>query len=148
MSQPVKLSDELVLQARIVAGAQERSIASQVEYWAKLGRSVADLIDGRTQQRLTRHAGAKSLSALVESVGEPEGQARLQAYLDSEPFPHFEPHPERKGLLIRTDADGRKTLGRFKNRQFIEIAHAKPARATSRPALRAAKRAAAAAQAR
>ena len=37
MGQPVKLSDALVLDARIAAEAQERSIAGQIEFWAKLG---------------------------------------------------------------------------------------------------------------
>jgi hypothetical protein len=40
MSQPVKLSDSLVLDARITGEVVERSIAGQVEYWAKLGRAV------------------------------------------------------------------------------------------------------------
>jgi hypothetical protein len=38
MSQPVKLSDALVLDARLAGEVQERSIAGQVEFWAKLGR--------------------------------------------------------------------------------------------------------------
>jgi hypothetical protein len=40
--------------------------------------------------------------------------------LEGQPYPHFEAHPTRKGLLIRIEADGRKTVGRFKNRQFVE----------------------------
>ena len=50
MSQPVKLSDALVLEARMEADAQERSIAGQVEYWAKLGLSItACLRAGRSE---------------------------------------------------------------------------------------------------
>lgn len=129
MSQPVKLSDALVLAARMAAESQERSIAGQVEFWAKLGRSVGELLDGRVQQRLVDNRSRKSLSALVESVEGPQGQARLKAYLESEPFPHFEAHPSRKGLLIRIEADGRKTVGRFKNRQFVAVAEPKPEQA-------------------
>jgi hypothetical protein len=40
MGQPVKLSDTLVLDARLVGEATERSIASQIEFWAKLGRAM------------------------------------------------------------------------------------------------------------
>ncbi len=36
----MKLSDALVLDARIAGEVLERSIAGQVEYWAKLGRAV------------------------------------------------------------------------------------------------------------
>ncbi len=37
MSQPVKLTDALVLDARIAGEVVERSIAGQVEFWARLG---------------------------------------------------------------------------------------------------------------
>src|ERR1035438_9156293 len=47
MSQPVKLSDSLVLDARLAGDAMERSIAGQVEFWARLGRSVEVLLEGR-----------------------------------------------------------------------------------------------------
>ncbi|MBX9692585.1 MAG: ParD-like family protein [Cyanobacteria bacterium] len=40
MSQPVKLSDELVLDARLVSELGERSIAGQIEFWARLGRAI------------------------------------------------------------------------------------------------------------
>jgi ParD-like antitoxin of type II bacterial toxin-antitoxin system len=132
MSQPVKLSDALVLEARIAAEAQERSIAGQVEYWAKLGRSVSELLSGRVQQRLGANHAGKSLSEIIETVDKPEGHARLKAYLETRPFPHFEPHPTRKGLLIRIEEDGRRSIGRFKNRKFIEVAEAKPSRASAR----------------
>jgi hypothetical protein len=133
MSQPVKLSDDLILEARLAAQTQERSIAGQVEFWAKLGRSVVELLDGRAQQRLIGGGKRKSLTELVDSVDAPEGRARLKAYLESRPFPHFEAHPTRKGMLIRIEANGRRTAGRFKNRQFVEAAEAMPAmRAISR----------------
>ena len=40
MSQPVKLSESLVLDARLAGDAVERSIAGQVEFWARLGLSL------------------------------------------------------------------------------------------------------------
>ena len=133
MSQPVKLSDALVLDARMEAEAQERSIAGQVEYWAKLGRSISGLLEGRVQQRLIDHRRRPSLPELVESVEGREGRARLKEYLESRPFPHFEPHPTRKGMLIRTEADGIKTVGRFKNRQFVVTAEPKRTKVSSAP---------------
>jgi len=119
MSQPVKLSDALVLDARLAGEAQERSIAGQVEFWARLGRCVEEHLDGRELRTLRETAKRHSLSELVEAIGKPEGRARLRAYLDREPFPHFEPHPSRKGWLVRIDEDGSRTTGRFVNRQFV-----------------------------
>jgi len=69
---------------------------------------------------------AQPLSALLESVDTPVGRQRLTAFLGSQPFPHYEPHPDRPGLLVRIDADGRRTTGRFVNRQF------RPAEATAK----------------
>jgi hypothetical protein len=132
MGQPVKLSDALVLDARIAGEAQERSIAGQIEFWAKIGRSVAELLNGRVQQRLAQGGTEKSLSEFIESADKPEGQARLRAYLESRPFPHFKAHPTRNGLLVRIEKDGRRSVGRFKNRQFVVVAEAKPSRTSSR----------------
>lgn len=119
MPLPVKLSDALVLDARLAAEVEQRSIAGQVEYWASLGKLVDALLDGRNRTEALQKSKAKPLSELVASIGTPEGDARLKAYLDSEPFPHFEPHPTRKGVLIRTEADGTRSVGRFVDRAFV-----------------------------
>jgi len=41
MPKAVKISDELATSAAVFAGVEGRSVAGQVEYWAKLGK-VAD----------------------------------------------------------------------------------------------------------
>ena len=119
MSLPVKLSDALVLDARIAGEAQVRSIAGQVEFWARLGRSVDDLLDGRTRNALRENTEEKPLSELIATVGTSEGKARLKAYLDSLPFPHYEPYPSRKGYFVRIEEDGNRCVGRFVNRKFV-----------------------------
>jgi len=126
MSQPVKLSDSLVLDARLAGGATERSIAGQVEFWAKLGRAIEPLLQGDTTLALCRSGAAQSLSALVESVDTPVGHRRLREHLASLPFPHYAPAPGAKGLLVRTAADGKRTVGRFVNRVFTTVRHRRP----------------------
>jgi hypothetical protein len=121
MSQPVKLSDSLVLDARMTGEIVQRSIAGQVEFWARLGRAVELLIEGPQVLALGRNASVRPLSACLESVDSPPGQRRVSEFLASQPFPHYEPHPHRPGLLIRTDATGRKAVGRFLHRQFEPI---------------------------
>jgi ParD-like antitoxin of type II bacterial toxin-antitoxin system len=121
MSQPVKLSDALVLDARLAGEAVERSIAGQVEFWARLGRSVELLLDGDRVLRLCRDAAVRPLSACLESVDSDEGRKRVAAYLEEGPFPHYKPHPEKPGLLVRIDADGSHTIGRFVNRRFKPV---------------------------
>jgi hypothetical protein len=134
MSQPVKLSDSLVLDARIAGEAQERSIAGQVEFWAKLGRSVELMLEGQQILTLCRTAGATPLADLVDLVDTPTGRKMLKTYLDNEPFPHFEAHPSQAGLLVRIEENGERTVGRFVNRAFVPVSTDDELNASFRPA--------------
>jgi hypothetical protein len=128
MSQPVKLSDELVLDARIAGEALERSIAGQVEFWAKLGRSVDLLLDGRQVLALRRSGEAQPLSKALASVDTPAGRKRVEEVLAGSPYPHYRQCPGRPGWLIRIDKDGTRVVGRFVNRVFTEdVGQVRPA---------------------
>lgn len=132
MSQPVKLSDALVLDARLAGELQERSIAGQVEFWAKLGKSVEALLEVRQVLALCRTGAAVSLSEALDSVGKPRGREQLKTYLDALSYPHFEAHPTRPGLLIRRDKDGKGTVGRFVKREFVAEGRIAPRRAAAK----------------
>ncbi len=118
MSQPVKLSDELVLDARLTGKLVKRSIAGQIEFWADLGRAIEPLIEGRHTLALQKAGTAQPLSTLIESVDRPEGRRRVAAFLETQPFPHYEPHPRKPGFFIRSEEDGTRTVGRFVDRRF------------------------------
>lgn len=120
MSQPVKVSDTLVLDARLTGEVAERSIAGQIEFWARLGRAIEPFL--RTDQALAlRRAGdSKPLSEYLLSVDSPQGRKRLTEHLKSRPYPHYEP-ADAPGLLVRIEANGKRTIGRFINRQFQAI---------------------------
>jgi hypothetical protein len=118
MSQPVKLSDTLVLDARLAGEVFERSIAGQVEFWAKLGRAVEPLLQGEKALALCRSAGARPLSACLDEVDSPAGRRRVAEFLNTQPYPHYEPAAGAPGLLVRIEADGKRKVGRFVNRQF------------------------------
>lgn len=118
MSQPVKLSDVLVLDARVTAEIVDRSIAGQIEYWANLGRAIEPLLQGRQALALCKKAAARPVSERLETADSPEGQNRLDKYLDTIPYPHYAPAPNKPGLLVRTEESGKRTIGRFVNRQF------------------------------
>ena len=127
MSQPVKLSDALVLDARLAGKSWERSIAGQVEFWAKLGRAVESLLQGRQALALCRSAANEPLSACLDTVDSAAGRRRVTGFLKTQPYPHYEPAPDAPGLLVRIEADGKRTVGRFVNRQF-KTANSRPAR--------------------
>jgi hypothetical protein len=118
MSQPVKISDELIGDARLIAEIAERSIAGQIEFWAQLGRAIEPLLEGSRALALRRAGSTVPLSECLASIDSTEGRRRVVEYLDSRPFPHYEPEPGSPGLLARVDADGTRTLGRFVGREF------------------------------
>ena len=121
MGQPVKLSDDLVLDARLAGELLERSIASQIELWAQLGRAIEPLLMGATVLALRKAGTVRPVAPLLASVDSLEGRRRVVDYLESQPFPHYEPVPDRPGLLARTDADGTRTVGRFVDRRFHAV---------------------------
>jgi ParD-like antitoxin of type II bacterial toxin-antitoxin system len=125
MSQPVKVSDALVLDARLMGEVTQRSIAGQIEFWARLGRAIETLLRGDQVLALCQAGKAKPLSSCLRSIDAAEGRQRLAAHLHSLPFPHYEPAPGSAGLLIRIEANGKRTIGRFVNRKFLPVKPAK-----------------------
>jgi hypothetical protein len=121
MSQPVKISDELLLDARRIARIAERSIAGQVEFWAQLGRAIEPLIAGSAALSLRQKGAAIPLSKCLAAVDSPKGRRKLARYLKSGPFPHFEASRDVPGALVRIDEDGTRTTGRFVGREFQPV---------------------------
>jgi hypothetical protein len=121
MGQPVKLSDALVMDARIAGEAMQRSIAGQVEFWASLGKQMEMILTGGQIAKLIQRTEMADLLARLDDVNSPDGRARLQAYLKTHKFPRYWAHPEQARLFIREEADGAKSVGRFEGREWIEI---------------------------
>jgi len=132
MSQPVKLSDNLVLDARLTSKVAERSIAGQIEYWAQLGRAVEPLLRGAQALALRQAGSVRPLSDCLAGVDSEEGRRRVAEFIHQQPFPHYEPAEESAdgpvprptavpGLLVRIDADGTRTVGRFIQRRFVPV---------------------------
>ncbi len=123
---PVKLSDKLVLDARIVGEAAERSIASQIEFWARLGRAIEPVLRTDEALRLKQRGEAAPLSACLGDVDTASGRERVKAFLATHPYPHFEPAPGRPALIVKIDEDGTRTVGRFVNRKVAVFEAGKP----------------------
>jgi hypothetical protein len=90
----------------------------QIEYWPKLGRAVELHLRAGEALRLKRAGEARPLSSLLSSVGSAGGRKRLAAHLATRPYPHFEAAPGKRGLLVKIEEDGSRTVGRFVNRKF------------------------------
>ena len=115
----MKLSDELVCDARQIATEAERSIAGQIEFWAQLGRSIEPLLRGDHALALKRSGSARSLSEAIATADSEAGRNRVAEFLDQRPYPHFEPVPDSPGLLRCISEDGSIQTGRFVNRVFV-----------------------------
>lgn len=121
MSQPVKLSDQLVLDARLTSEFAERSIAGQIEFWAGLGKAIEPLLRMPEALALKKAGAARPISECLAEPGTDVGSRRVAAYLKSRPFPHYESDPDAPGILVRIDEDGNRTRGRFVNRRFEPV---------------------------
>lgn len=114
MTQPVRLSAELVQVARETGQLMERSIASQIEYWARLGRAVERTLRIEQAERLKRRGDQVTLMGVLADTD--ENRESVQAYLATRPFPHFS--RDADGVLVKIDADGTRTRGRMVGRAF------------------------------
>ena len=101
-----------------MAEAAERSIAGQIEFSAQLGRAVEPLLEGARAVALRRAGAVRPLSECLADVATDKGRKQVASFLQSRPFPHFEPVAGVPGLLVRIDEDGTRTTGRFVGREF------------------------------
>ena len=112
MGQPVKLSDELVDDARAVVAFSQRSIAGQIEFWAGLGKSIEPLLRGDRALSLQMAGGERPLSQLLSEVETAKGRKRLESTLTNRLYPHYKLVPDHPDLICRIEEDGRETVGR------------------------------------
>ena len=117
----MEITGELLREARRTAAVSDRSVAGQVVHWAEIGRAVEPLVEGSLSPVERSAEATASLSARLASVDTEEGRRRLAEYLKSQPFPHYEPVSDATDMVVRVDADGTRTRGRFVGRQFQAV---------------------------
>lgn len=130
MGSPVKVADELVKAAKEMAPLANRSIAKQIEHWARLGRAVeqlaktTDVMAFKAQladpQDATKVVHARdALKRLVEALADrmDRGAARRLILETGEPV--YEAVPGRLDLVSQVWPDGRRVLGRLVDQEFV-----------------------------
>ncbi len=138
MPHAVKLSDALVEEARAAADLENRSVASQIEHWARLGRVVEQDLAAPARRELSLHAAAGRAGAgagagsLASRIGEaldaalrPAAREAFAAELASRV--RYGTDPAFPGYVVRDEPDGRRTPGRYVNREFQPLATRDPA---------------------
>lgn len=119
---PVRLQEDLMRSASLAGARQHRSAAQQIEYWAALGRAVADHLD--PDRLLAVQAGLARLTVepvtasplVAEKVftaleADRAGGALRDAV--SSASVRYQASVACPGLLERIDADGQRSVGRF-----------------------------------
>ena len=119
MGLPIKISEDLALAARTEAETFERSIASQVEHWARIGRAVERVLGHDQVAALKRQVGTRELADAMQKATSEAGQRRAVEHVQKLGGPRYTIDPERRGGIVRIDADGCRTRGRFVRRKFV-----------------------------
>lgn len=131
MGMPVKLSNELVKAARAEAAAADRTITSQIEHWATLGRAVEaslphrDVLVLKASSESGHEMGSvspslgQSLRNLLESIAKSPNRSTVLAELKASRRTVYESVPDHPDRVVSIEPDGRRTLGRFVGRRFV-----------------------------
>jgi hypothetical protein len=130
MSLSVQLSDDLVRSAQIEVKTSERSIAGQIEHWAKLGCAVESALKqpeiiavnrggGNHRQTFPRVTQQEQVQLTLETMATSADRSPIQQLLAKKTTPTYGTDPAYPGLIVRFDPDGSKTAGHFINRQFV-----------------------------
>jgi hypothetical protein len=119
MGLPIKISEALALAARTEAKVFDRSIASQLEHWALIGRAVEQVLGHDQIAALKRQAGMPEFADAMRKASSEAGQRRALAHLRKLGGPRDSFDPTRRGGIVRIDADGSRTRGRFVRRRFV-----------------------------
>ncbi|HYC62342.1 MAG TPA: hypothetical protein VEK79_22510 [Thermoanaerobaculia bacterium] len=127
---PVKLSDDLVKDARQEAEATDRSLTSQIEHWARLGRKVERVLQHEEVLALKRAGDAsptrRAILSALRRIASEGSHSELGATLRQGRTVYQD---AGEGRIERIDRNGTRTVGRLANRRFTAD---EPERATRR----------------
>lgn len=130
MGTPVKVADELAEAAKAMAELANRSMAKQIEHWARLGRAVERLVKTSDVMAFKAHladpsdpdkvsAARAALDRLVKALTEGTDRDAARALILGTGEPVYEAVPGRRDRVAQVWPDGRKVMGRFVGSDFV-----------------------------
>ena len=130
---PVRLSSNLATHAREVAGISDRSVTEQVEHWARLGQIVEANVSSTTVSKLKALSYDEKLPELIAGADTPSARAVTVATVRARAKgPIYGVASDDPDVIVRHDADGTTTRGRFEDGAFVPVAARKSSRAKSK----------------
>ena len=131
---PVKLSGELVEEARHSASLLHRSLTAQIEHWAAIGRAIESQLPGDALNRLLAQLGGTMKISRVAAADQRQQIATVLAEFLSKPdegtwlreigarrVPLYGTEPGNPGTIVRLNPDG--------SREMVKAAEMAPAAA-------------------
>ena len=81
MSKSIRLSDELIAQAKATGTTFHRSPPQQIEHWAQIGRVMEAALSYSAQGKIKVAATRKTLDDALTVVGTDEGKMKAHAVI-------------------------------------------------------------------
>ena len=124
---PVRLQEDLMQSATTTGKRQHRSAAEQIEYWASLGRSVANVVNPENLLAVTTGLARLKVEPIEVQPVDPESvfatlEDRRKSGALVESVTHssvrYQASTTAPGLLDQIAADGQVTVGQFSHGKF------------------------------
>ena len=125
---PMRLNENLVSEAQVVAVAMHRSVAEQIEYWSEMGKRLSatltpqqavDFMQGQAKVVIESQSHVPlDVLALSDEVAADSRTGELVELLLAKGQTLYAPAPEGGGLLSATFPGGVVKKGRFVKGQF------------------------------
>lgn len=117
---PVKLSGELVEEARNSAKLFHRSLTGQIEHWATIGRAIESQVPGEALASLLGRLGGtmkigrvadaghrqQIVAVLAEFLGQSKDDSEWLRALSARGVPLYGSEPGQAGKIMRLNPDG------------------------------------------
>lgn len=127
---PIRLQEDLMKAAELTADRFHRSTAEQIEFWAELGRSVADTLDPDVM--LSIKSGLSRINVepvygipvdpvkVFKTLKKNRRNGTLSERVTSAAI-RYQTSSSHPGYLERIDRQGNIATGQFQNGQFIPL---------------------------
>jgi len=122
---PVKLSDDLVTDAREEAKVADRSLTSQIEHWARLGRQVESILRHEDVVNLKRAGQGefelppftrRNVLTILRRIASERQRRELATTIRAGRTVYQD---AGEGRIEKITPAGEKTRGRFVDRRFV-----------------------------
>lgn len=127
---PIRLENSLMMAAKNAAMIHKRTPAEQIEYWAEIGKNVAQLIDPETliacksglATITVERVNAKpvDVASVFSTLAQQRSNGALAASISSARM-RYEASSSHPGLLDQIDQNGHAITGHFDNGRFLPL---------------------------